>query len=128
MDDSLLFPIIVKVAHAPSPRADLVAGHVGPAGVAQAHATPARKRQGNALVQGGNPTAPAALAHAPGANAAVRSRSAMGDNMGSSMAARDGRGGCTGACGGGAMVAEGGGSGKGRAEMSLPPNLASDKG
>ena len=51
-----------------------------------------------------------------------------GDSMGSSMAARDGRGGAAGACGRGAMVAEGAGSGKGRAGMSLPPNLAPDRG
>ena len=67
----MLSPVTVEVAHAPSPRADLVAGHVGPAGVAQAQATPARKRQGNVLVQGGNPAAPAAMARAPGGNAAV---------------------------------------------------------
>ena len=72
----MLSPVTVEVAHAPSPQVDLVAGHVGPAGVAQAHATPARKRQGNVLVQGGNPAAPAAMARAPSANAAVRSRPA----------------------------------------------------
>ena len=72
----MLSPVTVEVAHAPSPRADLVASHVGPAGVAKAHATHARKRQGNVLVQGGNPAAPAAMARAPGANAAVRSRPA----------------------------------------------------
>ncbi|KAE8787144.1 Lactation elevated protein 1 [Hordeum vulgare] len=73
MDTSLLPPVIVEVAHVPSPRADLVAVHVGPA-VAQASAAPARKRQGNVVVPGGNPTAPAAKARAPGANAVVRSR------------------------------------------------------
>ena len=52
----------------------------------------------------------------------------MGDSTWSSMAARDGRRGAAGAFGGGAMVAEGAGSGKGRAEMSLPPNLAADRG
>ncbi|KAE8784082.1 Lactation elevated protein 1 [Hordeum vulgare] len=61
--------------HAPSPWTDLVAGHVGPA-VAQASAAPARKRQGNVVVPGGNPIAPAAKARAPGANAVVRSRPA----------------------------------------------------
>nr|AAL77107.1 hypothetical protein [Hordeum vulgare subsp. vulgare] len=73
MDASLLPPVTLEVAHAPSPRADLVAGHVGPA-VAQASAVPARKRQGNVVVPGGNPTAPAAKARAPGANVVVRSR------------------------------------------------------
>ena len=76
MDDSLLSPVTVEVAHAQSPRADLVAGHVGPAAVAQANVAPARKRQGNVVVQGGNPAAPAAMARAPGADAAVRSRPA----------------------------------------------------
>ncbi|KAE8782782.1 hypothetical protein D1007_43832 [Hordeum vulgare] len=75
MDASLLPPVIVEVAHAPSPRADLVAGHVGPA-VAQASVAPTRKRQGNVVVPGANPTAPAAKARAPGANAVVRSRPA----------------------------------------------------
>nr|XP_020188448.1 uncharacterized protein LOC109774146 [Aegilops tauschii subsp. strangulata] len=69
MDDSLLSPVTVEVAHAPSPRADLVAGHVGPT-------APARKRQGNVVVQGGNPAAPAAMARAPGPNAAARPRPA----------------------------------------------------
>ena len=76
MDAPLLSPITVEVAHAPSPRADLVAGHVGPAAIAQAHVAPSRKRQGNVIVQGGNPAAPAAMARAPGGNAAVRSRPA----------------------------------------------------
>ncbi|KAE8770463.1 hypothetical protein D1007_57801 [Hordeum vulgare] len=75
MDASLLPPVTVEVAHAPSPRADLVAGLVGPA-VAQASAARARKRQGNVVVPGGNPTAPAAKAPAPGANVVVRSRPA----------------------------------------------------
>ena len=75
IDDSLLSPITVEDAHAQSPRADLVAGHVGPV-VAQGNAAPARKRQGNMLVQGGNPAAPAAKDRAPGANAAARSRPA----------------------------------------------------
>ncbi|KAE8776703.1 ALA-interacting subunit 1 [Hordeum vulgare] len=75
MDASLLPHVTVEVAHAPSHRADLVAGHVGPA-VAQASATPARKRQGNVVVLGGNPTAPAAKARSLDANAVVRSRSA----------------------------------------------------
>ena len=70
----MLSPVTVEVAHAPSPRADLIAGHVAPAAVAQAHAAPSRKQQGNVVVQGGNPAAPAATARAPGANAAVRSR------------------------------------------------------
>ncbi|KAE8797455.1 Lactation elevated protein 1 [Hordeum vulgare] len=74
MEDPMLSPITVEVAHAPSPRADLVAGHVSPAAVAQAHALPSRKRQGNVVVQGGNPAAPAATARAPGAYAVVRPR------------------------------------------------------
>jgi hypothetical protein len=57
MDDSLLSPVTVEVAHAPSLRADLVAGPIGPA-VAQVNVAPARKRQGNVVVQGGNPAAP----------------------------------------------------------------------
>ncbi|KAE8811265.1 hypothetical protein D1007_12023 [Hordeum vulgare] len=72
MDASLLPPVTVEVAHAPFPRADLVAGHVGPT-VALASVAPARKRQGNVVVQAGNPAAPAAKARAPGANAAARS-------------------------------------------------------
>ncbi|KAE8769310.1 hypothetical protein D1007_59106 [Hordeum vulgare] len=75
MDASLLPPVTVEVAHAPSPRAYLVAGHVGPA-VAQTSAALARKRQGNVVVPGGNPTAPGTKARAPGANAVVRSRPA----------------------------------------------------
>ncbi|KAE8778836.1 putative galacturonosyltransferase 14 [Hordeum vulgare] len=74
MKDPMLSPVTVEVTHAPSPRADLVAGHVAPAAVVQAHVAPSRKRQGNVVVQGGNPAAPAATARAPGANAAVRSR------------------------------------------------------
>ncbi|KAE8788057.1 hypothetical protein D1007_37955 [Hordeum vulgare] len=74
MEDLMLSPVTVEVAHAPSPRADLVAGHVAPVAVAQAHVAPSCKRQGNAVVQGGNPSAPTAMARAPGANAAVRSR------------------------------------------------------
>ncbi|KAE8817636.1 Lactation elevated protein 1 [Hordeum vulgare] len=70
----MLSPVTVEVAHAPSPRADLVVGHVSSAAVAQAHTAPSRKRQGNVVVQGGNLAAPAATARAPGANAAVRSR------------------------------------------------------
>ncbi|KAE8796718.1 putative galacturonosyltransferase 14 [Hordeum vulgare] len=81
MEDPMLSPVTVKVAHAPSPQADLVAGHVAPAVVAQAHVVPSRKRQGNVVVQGGNPAAPAATAHAPCANAAVRSRPAA-ENVG----------------------------------------------
>ncbi|KAE8790417.1 putative galacturonosyltransferase 14 [Hordeum vulgare] len=76
MKDPMMSPVTVEVVHAPSPRADLIAGHVAPAAVAQAHATPSRKRQGNVVVQGGNLAAPAATARAPGANAAVRSRPA----------------------------------------------------
>ena len=57
--------------------ADLVAGHVAPVAVAKAHAAPARKWQGNVVVQGGNPAAPAAMARAPGANAVARSWSAV---------------------------------------------------
>ncbi|KAE8794828.1 Lactation elevated protein 1 [Hordeum vulgare] len=53
MEDPMLSPVTVEVAHAPSPRADLVAGHVSSAAVAQVHAVPSRKRQGNVLVQGG---------------------------------------------------------------------------
>ncbi|KAE8816072.1 galacturonosyltransferase 14 [Hordeum vulgare] len=74
MEDPMLSPVTVKVAHAPSPRADLDAGHVAPAAVAQAHDAPSRKRQGNVVVQGVNPAAPAATGCAPGANAAVRFR------------------------------------------------------
>ncbi|KAE8799680.1 hypothetical protein D1007_24928 [Hordeum vulgare] len=73
MEDPMLSPVTVEVAHAPSPQADLVAGHVDPAAVAKAHDAPSRKRQGNVVVQGGNPAAPAATARAPGANAAVQS-------------------------------------------------------
>ncbi|KAE8786363.1 Lactation elevated protein 1 [Hordeum vulgare] len=76
MDDPMLSPVIVEVAHAPSPQADLVAGHVAPAAVAQAHAAPSRKRQGTVVVHGGNPAAPAVTTRAPSANAAVRSRPA----------------------------------------------------
>ncbi|KAE8782831.1 ALA-interacting subunit 1 [Hordeum vulgare] len=83
MDASLLPPVTVEVAHAPSPRADLVAGHVGPAvaghggpAVAQASVAPARKRHGNVVVPGGNPTVPIAKARAPGAKAVLRSRPA----------------------------------------------------
>ncbi|KAE8813379.1 Lactation elevated protein 1 [Hordeum vulgare] len=76
MEDPMLSPVTVEVAHAPSPRADLVVGHVAPVAVAQAHVAPSRKRQGTVVVQGGNPVAPAATARAPGANAAVRSRPA----------------------------------------------------
>ncbi|KAE8790683.1 hypothetical protein D1007_34880 [Hordeum vulgare] len=76
MKDPMLSPVTVEVAHAPSPRADLVAGRVVPAAVAQAHVAPSRKRQCNVVVQGGNPTAPVATARAQGANAVVRSRSA----------------------------------------------------
>ncbi|KAE8766537.1 hypothetical protein D1007_62228 [Hordeum vulgare] len=83
MDASLLPPVTVEVAHAPSPRADLIAGHVGPAVVvvqggnstgpveSQASAAPARKRQGNVVVQGGNSTGPVVKARARGANAAA---------------------------------------------------------
>ncbi|KAE8790769.1 hypothetical protein D1007_34978 [Hordeum vulgare] len=76
MEDPMLSPVTVEVAYAPSPRADLFAGHVTPAVVAQAHAAPSRKRKGNVVVQGGNPAAPAATARALGANAVVRSRPA----------------------------------------------------
>ncbi|KAE8792322.1 hypothetical protein D1007_33107 [Hordeum vulgare] len=75
MDTSLQPPVTVEAAHAPSPRVDLVAGHVGPA-VAQASVAPARKRQGNVVVPGRNTTSPTAKARAPGANAVVRSRPA----------------------------------------------------
>lgn len=75
MDDFLASPVTVEVAHAQSPPADLVAGHVGPA-VAQGTTAPARNRQGNVVVQGGNPAGPTGKARAPGANAAARSRSA----------------------------------------------------
>ncbi|KAE8770660.1 putative galacturonosyltransferase 14 [Hordeum vulgare] len=76
MEDPMLSPVTVEVVHAPSPRADLVASHVDPAVVAQAHAAPSRKRHGNVVVQGGNPAAPAATARAPGASDAVRARPA----------------------------------------------------
>ncbi|KAE8784844.1 hypothetical protein D1007_41458 [Hordeum vulgare] len=76
MDASFLPPVIVEVAHAPSP--DLVAGHVGPA-VALASAAPSPDLVAGHVglacaVPGGNPTAPAAKARAPGAKAVVRSR------------------------------------------------------
>ncbi|KAE8773738.1 hypothetical protein D1007_53976 [Hordeum vulgare] len=76
MGDPMMSPVTVEVAHAPSPQADLVAGHVAPAAVAQTHAAPSRKRQGTVVVQGGYPAAPAATARAPGANVVGRSRSA----------------------------------------------------
>ncbi|KAE8774474.1 hypothetical protein D1007_53180 [Hordeum vulgare] len=76
METPMLSPVPVEVAHAPSPRADLITGHVAPAAVAQAHDAPSRKRQGNVFMQGGNLAAPAAMARAPGANAVVRSRPA----------------------------------------------------
>ncbi|KAE8808406.1 hypothetical protein D1007_15148 [Hordeum vulgare] len=76
MEDPMLSPVTVEVAHAPSPQTDLVAGHVAPAAVTQTHAAPSRKRQGTVVVQGGNPAAPAATACVPGANAAGQSRSA----------------------------------------------------
>nr|XP_045089502.1 uncharacterized protein LOC123497228 [Aegilops tauschii subsp. strangulata] len=72
MDDSLPSPVPVEVACAQCPPADLVAGHVGPI-VAQGTNAPARKRQGNVVMQGGNPAAPTGKARAPGANAAARS-------------------------------------------------------
>ncbi|KAE8820843.1 hypothetical protein D1007_01156 [Hordeum vulgare] len=75
MDASLLPPVTVEVTHAPSPRTDLVASHVGPT-VAQASVAPARKRHRNVVVQARNPAAPAAKASAPGANAIAKSRSA----------------------------------------------------
>ncbi|KAE8770459.1 hypothetical protein D1007_57797 [Hordeum vulgare] len=62
----------VEVAHAQSPPADLVAGHVNPV-VAQGTNAPARKRQGNVVVQGGNPAGPATEARASGAAITVRS-------------------------------------------------------
>ncbi|KAE8804930.1 hypothetical protein D1007_18945 [Hordeum vulgare] len=81
MDASLLPPVTVEVAHAPSHRADLVAGHVGPAvagnvgpAVVQASVVPARKRQGNVVLL--HPTVPAVKARTPGAKAVVRSRPA----------------------------------------------------
>ncbi|KAE8783180.1 Lactation elevated protein 1 [Hordeum vulgare] len=73
MEDPMLSPITVEVAHAPFPRADLVVGHVAHAAVSQAHAAPSCKRQGNMVMQGGNPATPTATARAPGANTAVRS-------------------------------------------------------
>ncbi|KAE8769982.1 Lactation elevated protein 1 [Hordeum vulgare] len=76
MEDPMMSPVTVEVAHAPSPWADLITGHVAPAAVAQAHVAPSRKRQGNMVVQGGNPAAPTATARAPCANTAVRSRPA----------------------------------------------------
>ncbi|KAE8791402.1 hypothetical protein D1007_34150 [Hordeum vulgare] len=74
MDASLLPPVTIEVAHTPSPRADLIAGHVGPT-VAQDSVARARKRRGNVVAQGGNPAAPTVKARAPGSNAAARSRS-----------------------------------------------------
>ncbi|KAE8795309.1 Lactation elevated protein 1 [Hordeum vulgare] len=76
MEDPMLSPVTVEVAHAPYPQADLVASHVAPAAVAQVHVAPSRKRKGNEVVQGRNPAAPAATAHASGDNTAVRSRPA----------------------------------------------------
>ncbi|KAE8780574.1 galacturonosyltransferase 14 [Hordeum vulgare] len=76
MEGPMLSLVTVEVAHAPSPRADIVVGHVASVVVAQTHSVSSRKRQGNVVVQGGNPAAPAATACAPGANAAVRSRPA----------------------------------------------------
>ncbi|KAE8817430.1 Lactation elevated protein 1 [Hordeum vulgare] len=76
MEDPMLSPVTVEVAHASSPWADLVAGHVAPGAIAQAHVAPSQKRQGTVVVQGGNPAAPVAAARAPGANAAMRSRPA----------------------------------------------------
>ncbi|KAE8783907.1 hypothetical protein D1007_42590 [Hordeum vulgare] len=73
MEDPMLSPVTVEVAHAPSPRAYLVTDHVVPAAVAQEHTAPSRKRQGNVVVQGANSAAHAATARAPGGNAAVRS-------------------------------------------------------
>ncbi|KAE8785468.1 hypothetical protein D1007_40816 [Hordeum vulgare] len=76
MEDPMLSPVTVEVTYTPSPRADLIVGHVAPAAVAQAHAAPSCKRQGNVVAQDGNPAAPVVTARAPGANAAMRSRPA----------------------------------------------------
>ena len=57
-------PVTIEVAHAQSPPSHLVAVNVGPA-VAQGTTAPARKRQGNVVVQGGNPAGPARKARAP---------------------------------------------------------------
>ncbi|KAE8813644.1 hypothetical protein D1007_09148 [Hordeum vulgare] len=61
----------VEVAHVQSPPTDLVSGHVALA-VAQDTNAPARKRQGNVVVEDGNATGPAGKACAPGAAAAAR--------------------------------------------------------
>ncbi|KAE8779963.1 putative galacturonosyltransferase 14 [Hordeum vulgare] len=76
MEDPMLSPVTVQAAHAPSPRADLVVGHVAPVVVAQTHVAPSQKRHGTVVVHGGNPAAPVATARAPGANVAVQSRPA----------------------------------------------------
>ncbi|KAE8774299.1 hypothetical protein D1007_53324 [Hordeum vulgare] len=62
----------VKVAYAQSCAADLVVGHVVPA-VALVTNAPARRRQGNIVVQGGIPDGPSRSEGAPGAAAAARS-------------------------------------------------------
>ncbi|KAE8808573.1 hypothetical protein D1007_14962 [Hordeum vulgare] len=66
MEASQLADLVnVEVAHAQSCPMDLVARHVAPA-VAQATNAPARKRQGNVVVQGVIPAGPAEREGAPG--------------------------------------------------------------
>ncbi|KAE8804191.1 hypothetical protein D1007_19943 [Hordeum vulgare] len=70
----------VEVAHAQIPPADLVAGHVAPA-VTQGTNAPARKRQGNVVVQGSNSAGPVGKARAPGAAVAARSARPPAEKM-----------------------------------------------
>ncbi|KAE8779442.1 galacturonosyltransferase 14 [Hordeum vulgare] len=62
----------VEVMHAQSRPADLVAGHVAPV-VALVTNVPARKRQGNVVVEGGIPSGLAGREGEPGSTAAARS-------------------------------------------------------
>ncbi|KAE8806445.1 hypothetical protein D1007_17250 [Hordeum vulgare] len=61
MEASQPSPVTVDVAHAQFPPTYLIAGHVAPA-IAQGTTVHIRKRQGNVIVQGGNPAGPAAAA------------------------------------------------------------------
>ncbi|KAE8819034.1 Lactation elevated protein 1 [Hordeum vulgare] len=62
----------VEVAHVQSRLTDLVVAHVAPA-IAQGTNAPARKRQGNILVQGGIPAGPTGKERVPGTAATARS-------------------------------------------------------
>ncbi|KAE8790571.1 galacturonosyltransferase 14 [Hordeum vulgare] len=62
----------MKVVHAQSRPTDLVAGHVASA-VAQGTNAPARKRQGNIVMQGDNPASPAGKERVAGATVAAGS-------------------------------------------------------